>query len=106
MTRRRIWLALAVAIVTDGLQLLMGPFGFVFFDQALDVIAMVATSYLLGFNLLLLPTFVLEFIPMADWLPTWTGCVALLASMRKKEQAAQFRSDEMERLKNSNLSEK
>ncbi len=107
LTRGRIWLAFAVAIVTDGLQLIMGPFGGTFIDQALDVVAMVVTSYLLGFHLLLLPTFILEFIPLADLLPSWTGCVALLVSMRKREQAAAFHPEPpISRLKNSNWSEK
>jgi hypothetical protein len=35
---------------------------------------------------LLLPSFVLEFIPLADMLPTWTGCVALVVALRKREQ--------------------
>ena len=89
LTRRRIWLALAVAVVADGLQFLMGPVGWVFFDEVIDGIAMIATSWLLGFHLLLLPTFAVEFIPVIDMLPTWTGCVALLITLRKREQAAQ-----------------
>jgi len=92
LTRRRIWLALAVAVVADGLQLLLaptGPLGWLLLDEVIDGIAMIATSWLLGFHLLLLPTFVVEFIPVIDLLPTWTGCVALLIAMRKREQAAQ-----------------
>ncbi|MEO6034298.1 MAG: hypothetical protein ABIQ35_03500 [Verrucomicrobiota bacterium] len=107
ITKTRIYLALAVALVTDGLQLLTGPFGMAGFDQVLDVIAMILTSYLLGFHLLLLPTFVLELVPVMDWLPTWTGCVALLVSMRKREQATQatlaVAPPEISGPKNSNL---
>jgi hypothetical protein len=76
-------------VVADGLQLLLGPLGWVFFDEVIDGIAMIATSWLLGFHLLLLPTFAVEFIPVIDLLPTWTGCVGLLIAMRKREQAAQ-----------------
>lgn len=86
LTRKRIWLAFAVALATDACQLALGPFGWVFLDEMLDVVAMILTSLLLGFHWLLLPTFVLELIPMADWLPSWTVCVALLISMRKKEE--------------------
>jgi hypothetical protein len=89
LTRRRIGLALAIAVVADGLQLLLGPLGWVFFDEVIDGIAMIATSWLLGFHLLLLPTFAVEFIPVIDLLPTWTGCVGLLIAMRKREQATQ-----------------
>ena len=91
LTRRRIWLALGIAVLADGLQLLLsflGPVGF-FLDELIDLAAMIATGRLLGFHLLLLPTFAVEFIPVIDLLPTWTGCVALLITLRKREQAAQ-----------------
>ena len=81
-----ITLALGIAAVADALQWLLGPLGWFFFDEIIDVIAMVLITRLLGFHLLLLPTFVVEFIPVADLLPTWTGCVALLIVLRKREQ--------------------
>jgi hypothetical protein len=80
-------LAYVVAIATDVLQFLLGPFGWVFADQLLDVIAMILIWPLLGFHLLLLPTFVLEFLPVIDVLPTWTGCVAIVIALRKRQQA-------------------
>jgi hypothetical protein len=49
---------------------------------------MVVISRLIGFHPLLLPTFVLEFIPAADMLPTWTGCVALVTAIRQRQQPA------------------
>jgi len=79
-------LALVIAVAADGLQLLAGSFGWVGFDQIVDVVAMILTTSLLGFHFLLLPTFVLEFIPMVGMFPTWTGCVAVLIALRKKEQ--------------------
>ena len=88
LTPLRIGLAFAVAVVADGLQLLLGPFGWTFFDEIIDVIAMILEIALLGFHWLLLPTFAVEFIPVADLLPTWTGCVALVVSMRKKNPPA------------------
>ena len=86
LTPLRIGLAFAVAVVADGLQLLLGPFGLTFLDEIIDVIAMILEIALLGFHWLLLPTFAVEFIPVADLLPTWTGCVALVVSMRKKNR--------------------
>lgn len=86
ITRNRIWTAFAIAIAADGFQLMLGPLGWTFFDEIIDVIAMVLISLLLGFHWLLLPTFLIEVIPFADFLPTWTGCVGLLVSMRKREQ--------------------
>jgi hypothetical protein len=56
------------------------------FDQALDAVAAVLMWRLLGFHPLLLPTFVVEFLPLADMLPTWTGCVALVVALRRRQE--------------------
>lgn len=88
LTRNRVRLAYAVAVTTDVVQLLMGPVGWSFADEILDVITAVVTSWLIGFHALLLPTFVVEFLPVTDLLPTWTACVALVVALRKREQAA------------------
>ncbi len=86
LTRGRIWLAFSVAAVTDAIQLGLGPAGGIVVDQVLDVIAMVLTCAALGFHPLLLPTFVIELIPIADMIPTWTGCVAAVVLLRKRLQ--------------------
>ena len=87
LTKRRIWSAYAVAVAADVLQFVLGPIGWAMADEILDVIAAGATWSLLGFHPLLLPTFVVEFMPIVDMLPTWTGCVALVVALRKKQQA-------------------
>ena len=86
LTRSRVLTAYAVAAAVDVLQLLGGPLGWVFVDQALDAVAAVVMWRLLGFHPLLLPTFVVEFLPVADLLPTWTGCVAVVVALRKRQQ--------------------
>ena len=86
LTKTRIWSAYGVAVAADVLQFVLGPFGWAFADEILDVIAAGATWSLLGFHPLLLPTFVVEFLPVADLLPTWTGCVALVIALRRKQQ--------------------
>jgi hypothetical protein len=86
LTQERVRLAYAVAVTTDVLQLLLGPFGWAGADELLDVTAMILTWRLLGFHPLLLPTFALEFLPVADMLPTWTGCVAIVVALRKHQQ--------------------
>jgi hypothetical protein len=48
---------------------------------------MVLTSAAIGFHMLLLPTFVIELVPVADMLPTWTGCTAAVVMLRKRAQA-------------------
>jgi hypothetical protein len=84
ITRRRVWFAYAVAIGTDAVQLLLGPLGWFWVDEALDVVAMVAISRAIGFHVILLPTFALEFLPVTDMLPTWTGAVAFLTAFRQR----------------------
>jgi hypothetical protein len=86
LTRNNVRLAYAVAMTTDALQLLLGPLGWAFADEILDVVAMILTWRLIGFHPLLLPTVVLEFLPVADLLPTWTGCVALVVALRRRHQ--------------------
>jgi hypothetical protein len=88
LTRLRIGLAFLVAIIADGLQLLLGPLGWAFFDEIIDLVTMILVTVLLGFHVLFLPTFVAEIIPVIDMLPTWTGCVALVVTLRRKQQAA------------------
>lgn len=85
LTRPRIRAAYGVAIAADVLQFALGPLGWVFADEILDVLTMFVVSGLIGFHPLLLPTFVIEFVPVADLLPTWTGCVALVIAMRRKQ---------------------
>ena len=83
LTPRRIYTSYAVAVVTDIVQVGLGPIGWAGADEVLDVIAAAVQYRLLGFHPLLLPTFVLEFLPVTDMLPTWTACVALVISTRK-----------------------
>jgi hypothetical protein len=84
LTWLRVALALAVAVVADGLQFLTGPLGWVGADQAIDVAAMLLTSWIIGFHWLLLPTFAVELVPVLDELPTWTACVAAVITLRKR----------------------
>src|SRR5215470_9199325 len=85
LTPSTVRMAYAVAVAVDVAQFLLGPFGWVGVDEMLDAAAMYAISRLLGFNPLLLPTFVLKFVPFTDMLPTWTGCVALVIRFRRQQ---------------------
>jgi hypothetical protein len=73
-----------VAIGVDAAQVLLGPFGWSLADEVLDLVAMVLTIWLLGFHILLLPTFMIEFLPVVDVLPTWTGCVGIVVARRRR----------------------
>lgn len=81
-------LALVVALVADGLQLMFGAIGWLFIDQAIDCVAMVLTVCLLGFHVLLLPTFVIELVPLIEDFPTWTACVAAVVALRRRTHNA------------------
>lgn len=76
--------AVAVAVIADGLQIIFVPVPFV--DQVIDVVAFALTAWAVGFHLLLLPTFAVEFIPVVDMLPTWTACVIAVIALRKRAQ--------------------
>jgi hypothetical protein len=86
LSRGRVFLAFAVAMATDVIQLALGPLGWTLFDEVIDVFAMGAMISLLGFHPLLLPTFLIELVPIVDMLPTWTGCVSALVLLRKAQQ--------------------
>jgi hypothetical protein len=65
----------------------MGFLGWLGLDEVLDLIAMILICASLGFHMLLLPTFVIELFPVADMLPTWTGCTAAVVLLRRKTQS-------------------
>lgn len=85
LTVVRMAVALAAAVIVDGLQLVFAEL--VPVPEILDVLAMIATTAALGFHLLLLPTFVIEMVPLVDIAPTWTGCVCAVIILRKRAEA-------------------
>jgi len=87
LTPWRVRIAYASAVSGDLVQLALGPLGWVWVDQGIDVAVMLVVMPAIGFHPLLLPTFVLELIPMADMLPTWTACVALVIKLRRIKEA-------------------
>ena len=84
LTRGRMAFALIVAVGADALQFALGPLGWFGAVQVIDVIAMILTTLTIGFHVLLLPTFVIEFIPLLDMMPTWTGCVVAVIALRRR----------------------
>jgi len=78
-------IAVLVALAADGLQIPLQAIPLA--PEIIDVVVMALTVGLLGFHLLLLPTFVVEFIPLVDMLPTWTGCVIAVIALRKRAES-------------------
>jgi hypothetical protein len=95
VSRQRVIAAFVVALVTDAAQLLLGPLGWVGMDQALDLVAMILITALIGFHPLLLPSFFLELVPVADLLPTWTICVAMVVGFKLKPKTTGAASPEI-----------
>ena len=87
-SKRRLVLALIIAVIADAFVFLIGPFGWSFLDEIVDVATALLLMLLLGFHPLFLPAFVVELFPMVDMLPTWTACVLVVAGLRRKKSAA------------------
>ncbi len=85
LTRRRIWMACAVAVIADTIQFVLGPLGWAGIDEAIDVVVMASQAIIIGFHPLFLPTFVVEFIPGLDMFPTWTACTLAVIALRRKQ---------------------
>ncbi len=88
LTPARIRTAYILAGSVDLMQLLLGPFGWGYAAQISPAADIALLWRIIGFHPLLLPTFALEIVPLADMLPTWTACVAVVIALRKRQQAA------------------
>ena len=91
LSQTRIAIALAVALAADALPFILGPLGWTFADEVIDVLAMGVLSLTLGFHVLFLPTFVVELVPVADMLPTWTACVMAVVGLRRRATSSVVR---------------
>jgi len=101
ITKSQVAMAYAVAVFVDLIQIpgnliMLGGFlsgiGLIPVDvsgETLDMIVDTVTGFvvsgLIGFHWTLLPTFVLEVVPVLDAAPTWTACVAYVIHRRRKE---------------------
>ncbi|MFZ1990201.1 MAG: hypothetical protein WAW96_10565 [Alphaproteobacteria bacterium] len=92
-------LALLVAIAADGAQLFLNTPIALFFgigaeaaDIAIDIVTAILVIALVGYSPLLLPTFILEAVPLADVFPTWTACVVFLIWKRSGPSVTPSRS--------------
>jgi hypothetical protein len=87
LSRQRIWIARAVAIAADVLQIgffsIMSE-GFVSpADAVVDVIVAIVLTLLVGWHIAFLPSFIIKAVPVVDLAPTWT--IAILIATRSKE---------------------
>ncbi|MBM2812820.1 MAG: hypothetical protein HW416_3579 [Chloroflexi bacterium] len=83
VTHGRMAVALIAALAADGLQIFLQAIPLA--PQVIDVVASVVVIIVIGFHLLLLPTFIIELVPLVDDLPTWTVCVVAVIALRRRE---------------------
>ncbi len=91
LSPRRIAAAWAVAVLVDGLQMVFaaGSAGLsMLVDKALDVVAAVVLWRLLGWHWALVPSFVVELVPVVELAPTWTAAVWLMTRGRSANPGA------------------
>ena len=92
-SRRRIWLARALALAADFLQIvalpMFGPGLASPFDEILDLAIGVVMVRLLGWHVAFMPTFLVELVPFVDVFPTWT--LAVLFVTRRGARAGEVR---------------
>jgi hypothetical protein len=81
---KRIWLARAVAVAADVVQIAafpatvqgaMSPL-----DDGLDLVVAVILTVLVGWHIAFLPSFIVKLVPVVDLAPTWT--IAVLVATR------------------------
>ncbi len=90
LSRNRLRAAWILAIVTDAIQLGLFPVTgtlSTWLNKPLDLLVMLALWRLLGWHLVLLPSFVVELVPYAELAPTWTLAVWLATRGRSAEGA-------------------
>lgn len=78
LSRRRVLLAYAAALAVDGLQVGLGAATgglSMLVDKGLDLVAAVLLWALLGWHWALLPSFLVELVPVVELAPTWTAAV-------------------------------
>ena len=91
VTPTRIHLAWLVAIVVDALQIGLFPVTggmSIWLDKPLDLLAMGLLWRLLGWHWALAPSFLFEFLPIAELAPTWTLATWIVVRKRKAEGLA------------------
>jgi hypothetical protein len=88
LTPNRVRAAWIIAVVADAIQIGLVPVTgtlSMWVDKPLDVLVMVGLWRLLGWHLVLLPSFVVELIPYVELAPTWTLAVWLATRGRSNQ---------------------
>ena len=91
-SQRAIRIGRTVAVIADAIQLVLFPFfvgGFAsVLNDVLDVVVCATLLRLIGWNVLFLPTFIVEMLPVGDMAPTWTIAVFIATRSRPSDPPA------------------
>ena len=83
---RRSLAALAIALVADGVQIVLLPFfmegAAAPWNDALDIAVGAMLIALLGWHVAFLPAFLSELVPFLNLFPTWTAAVVFVVTRR------------------------
>ena len=97
MTPARVWIARAIAIAADFLQIVVFP---AFsegaaspLDAGLDVAVAAALTGLVGWHWAFLPSFAAELVPFIDLIPTWTAAVLIVTRPAKVRESSSRESN-------------
>jgi hypothetical protein len=78
--------AYCIAIFADALEIGLAPFfaeGFLsIFSDILDIIVCIVLTFLIGWHIAFIPSFLIKFVPGIDLAPTWT--IAVIIATRNR----------------------
>jgi hypothetical protein len=86
----RIWLARGIAVGADATQIALTalyPAAYIWGD-VIDVPVAVALTFLVGWHIAFIPSFLIKLIPVADVAPTWTIAIAIATWPKKSPPPA------------------
>jgi hypothetical protein len=72
LTPRRVWIARGLAVLVDLVQVVVPPASLFPLVEVIDVLTAAAMFALVGWHWAFLPSFLAEFVPVVDLVPTWT----------------------------------
>jgi len=90
LTPARIRAAWIIALATDAIQIgilpISGPLS-IPVDAVLDFITMALLWGILGWHWALLPSFLIELLPIADMAPTWSLAIWVITARKKPQES-------------------
>jgi hypothetical protein len=83
-SKGRVALAWAIAAAVDAVQI-AGVGAALPLNEGLDIIVAIALTFLIGWHIAFIPTFIIESLPFADLAPTWTLAVFIATRGKRRK---------------------